>query len=168
MKKLFEEKQKFTQWWLWLILTIILLIPSFGIYKQFVLNEELGDHPSSNLGMVLFLISIAVLIAFFLLIQLKTEVTEAEIRVRFFPLVTKRIKWSDIKSAKMVNYGFIGGWGIRLWTEYGTVYNIKGNIGVALELNNGKKYLIGTQKEMEFNRVLDTADAQNWKLQMPN
>lgn len=168
MKKLFEEKQKFTQWWLWLILIIILLIPSFGIYKQFVLKEELGDHPSSNLGMVLFLISIVVLIAFFLLIQLKTEITEAEIRVRFFPLITKRIKWSDIKSAKVVNYGFIGGWGIRLWTEYGTVYNIKGNIGVALELNNGKKYLIGTQKEIEFNRVLDTADTQNWKLQRTN
>lgn len=61
----------------------------------------------------------------------------------------------DIKSAKVVNYGFVGGWGIRLWTAYGTVYNIKGNKGLAIELFNGEKFLIGTQKENELKIIVE-------------
>ena len=43
----------------------------------------------------------------------------------FIPFVKKRIKWTEIKKAEVVNYGFVGGWGIRLSIEYGTVYNIR-------------------------------------------
>lgn len=68
----------------------------------------------------------------------------------------KSVEWEDVKQAKVVDYGFVGGWGIRFGTEYGTVYNIKGKKGLAIELNNGKKFLIGTQKEEELNEVLQS------------
>ena len=74
--------------------------------------------------------------------------------MRFFPLVKKDIKWKDIKDVQVIEYGFVGGFGIRLGTKYGTVYNIKGNKGLAIELTNGKKYLIGTQKETELKTAL--------------
>ena len=32
---------------------------------------------------------------------------------------------------------------------------MKGKIGLAIELNNGKKFLIGTQKETELNKVVN-------------
>lgn len=75
----------------------------------------------------------------------------------FFPFVKKTTKWTDMKKAEVINYGFVGGWGIRLRTKYGTVYNIKGNKGLAIELLNGKKYLIGTQKETEMYEIVKKA-----------
>jgi hypothetical protein len=79
--------------------------------------------------------------------------------MHFFPFVKKRIDWKDVKSAEVLDYGFVGGWGIRLWTAYGTVYNVKGTKGIAIELLNGKKFLIGTQKETELREILEKINA---------
>ncbi len=154
MKPLFTEKQKFTQWWLWLLLLGIGMIPTTGIYKQFFLSEEFGSKPMSNVGLILFSIFVYLLIAFFYFLELKTKITSEEISFTFFPLASKKVKWEDISEAKIVNYGFVGGWGVRLWTPFGTVYNTKGKIGLAIEMKNSSKFLIGTQKETELKNVL--------------
>ena len=53
-----------------------------------------------------------------------------------------------------------GGWGLKgglLWKKSkGIAINVSGNIGIQLELKNGKKLLIGTQKLQEAKQVLDT------------
>ncbi len=85
---------------------------------------------------------------------LKTEIDQKAIKMSFFPFVKKRIEWKDVKKAEVINYGFVGGWGIRLFTNYGTVYNTSGNKGLALELQNGKRLVIGTQKEQELSRIV--------------
>jgi hypothetical protein len=155
MKTEFAEEQKFTQWWLWLILIVIGLLPVYGIYKQLIIGEDFGSKPMSNLGLILFSVFVFSFILLFYFMRLKTEIDPKEIRMRFFPFVQKSIPWSEIKDAKLVNYGFVGGWGIRLWTSYGTVYNTKGNKGLAIELLDGKKLLIGTQREAELQKFLD-------------
>ena len=86
--------------------------------------------------------------------NLKTEITQKEINMNFFPFVKKKIEWKDVKEAKVINYGFVGGWGIRLFTDYGTVYNTRGNKGLALKLQNGKRLVIGTQREDELKSVI--------------
>ncbi|MGI9525729.1 MAG: hypothetical protein ACR2MS_01320 [Weeksellaceae bacterium] len=68
----------------------------------------------------------------------------------------KRVDWKEIKKVEIVYYGFVGGRGIRPWTKYGTVYNTKGNNGLAIELKNGDKLLIGTQKELELKSIVDS------------
>ncbi|NGX84319.1 DUF1705 domain-containing protein [Aequorivita sp. KMM 9714] len=151
----FKEEQKFTQWWLWLILIGIGVLPIIGIYKQLIIEEKFGDSPMSDLELIIFSIFIFGLIALFWFMRLKTNIDQNEIRMRFFPLVKKQVKWKDVKSVEVVNYGFVGGWGIRLGTKYGTVYNTKGNRGLAIELLNGKKLLIGTQKETELKEILE-------------
>ena len=160
MKIEFKEEQKFTQWWLWLILIGIGVFPIFGIYKQLIIGEKFGDKPMSDFGLIIFSVFIISLIAMFWFMRLKTEIDQNEIRINFFPFTKKRVNWKEIKSAKIVNYGFVGGWGIRLWTKYGTVYNTKGNKGLAIELLNGKKFLIGTQKESELNKIVEKASCQ--------
>lgn len=155
MKIEFKEEQKFTQWWLWIILIGIGILPTFGIYKQLILGEKFGDKPMSDFGLIIFSILIFGLIAMFYFMQLKTEINQNEIRMNFFPFVRKKVNWKEIKKAEVVNYGFVGGWGIRLWTKFGTVYNMKGNKGLAIELTNGKKFLIGTQKENELNKIVE-------------
>ncbi|MGB5360754.1 MAG: phosphoethanolamine transferase domain-containing protein [Eudoraea sp.] len=157
MKIEFKEEQKFTQWWLWLILIGIGLLPIYGIYKQLILGEQFGDNPMSDLGLIIFTVFVFGLIAMFWYMRMITEIDQNEIRMSFFPFVKKRVKWKEIKNAEVVNYGFVGGWGIRLCTKYGTLYNTKGNKGLAIELLNGKKFLIGTQKETELTEIIKKA-----------
>ncbi|MGB5430484.1 hypothetical protein [Eudoraea sp.] len=157
MKIEFKEEQKFTQWWLWLILIGIGLLPIYGIYKQLILGEQFGDNPMSDLGLIIFTVFVFGLIAMFWYMRMITEIDQNEIRMSFFPFVKKRVKWKEIKNAEVVNYGFVGGWGIRLCTKYGTLYNTKGNKGLAIELLNGKKFLIGTQKETELSEIIKKA-----------
>lgn len=154
MKTEFKEEQKFRQWWLWLILIGIGVLPIIAIYNQLVHSEKIGDKPMPLVGLIFFCMLVFGLIAMFWFMQLKTEIDQNEIRMNFFPFINKRVNWNEIKNAKVVNYGFVGGWGIRLWTTYGIVYNIKGNHGLAIELKNGKKFIIGTQRENELHNVL--------------
>lgn len=159
MKLEFKEEQKFTQWWVWLILIGIGIIPILGIYKQLILGEKFGDKPASDLGLLIFSVFVFCFIAMFWFMRLTTEIDQNEIRMNYFPFVKKRVNWKEIKNAEIVNYGFVGGWGTQLWTTYGTVYNMKGDKGLAIELLNGKKFLIGTQKETELNKIVERA---NW------
>ncbi|WP_235982495.1 hypothetical protein [Gelidibacter maritimus] len=155
MEMVFKEEQKFTQWWLWLILIGIGILPIIGIYNQLIVGDGFGNDPMSDFIFIVFCLLIFGLIAVFWFMRLKTEIDQNEIRMTFIPFLKKRVNWKDIKNAEIVNYGFVGGWGIRLGTKYGTVYNTKGNKGLAIELLNGKKFLIGTQKETELNKILD-------------
>jgi len=155
MKTEFKEEQKFTQLWLWIILIGIGTLPIYGIYKQLIVGKKFGSKAMSDIGLIFFAVFVFSLIALFWFMRLKTEIDKNEIKLNFFPFVKKRVNWNEIKSAKIVDYGFVGGWGIRLWTKYGTVYNMKGKIGLAIELNDGKKFLIGTQKETKLSRIVN-------------
>ena len=155
MKLVFKEEQKFTQWWLWILLSGIGLIPIYGIYKQLILGEKFGDNPMPDIGLIIFFLIVFGIIAFIGSMKLTTEIDQNDIKIHFYPLLKKQFKWNEVKHAEVVNYGFVGGWGVRFWPKYGTIYNIKGNIGLAFELLNGKKFVIGTQKENDLNFFLD-------------
>jgi hypothetical protein len=154
MKIEFKEQQKFTQWWIWLLLIGLGAIAVYGIIQQFLFGIDFGDKPMSNIGLIIFTLFVFGFIYFNWYMTLITEITNEGIKVRFVPFVKKEIKWNDLKSAKIINYGFVG-YGIRLGSKYGTVYNMNGNKGLAVELNNGKKFVIGTQKELELKKVVE-------------
>ena len=155
MKTLYNEKQKFTQWWLWGGLIALFVASLFAFYKQIIVHETLGDNPVPNSLIYTLLILSFLLLALFYTIELRTNINKDLIQMQFFPFVKKNVKWAEIKTVTVVNYGFVGGWGIRLWTKYGTVYNIKGKIGLAIALKNGKRFLIGTQKETELKAFIE-------------
>lgn len=154
----FKEEQKFTQWWLWLILIGIGMLPILAIYKQLILGQKIEEKPMSYFGLIIFCVLIFSLVAMFWIMRLKTEIDQNEIRMNFFPFIKKQVNWNEIKTAQIVNYGFVGGWGIRLCTKYGTIYNTKGNKGLSIELKNGEKFLIGTQKETQLKNILQKAN----------
>ena len=161
MKTEFKEEQKFNQWWLWLILIPMGVLPLIGIYKQLILGEKLGDNPMSDISLLIFSIIMFSLVGLFLIMKLKTSIDKNGINMHFFPFIKKSVDWQQIKNVKVVNYGFVGGWGIRLWTKYGTVYNMKGNKGLTIELLNGKNFLIGTQKPKELTAMLEKISPKN-------
>ena len=160
MKLRFKEKQKFTQWWLWIFFIGLLMVPIYGIYHQVIIGEQLGNKPASNFEIVLFFIITLALLIFFWVLELSTIIDDKSIQMKYFPITKKEIKWEEITSVEVVNYGFVGGWGVRLGTKYGTVYNTRGKIGLALKLKNGKKLCIGTQKEAELKKVIKEAYRQ--------
>jgi len=154
METEFREKQKFTQWWLWLFLIGLVIFQLYGLYQQLVKGVNFGNKPMSDIGLMVFTLIPFVILILFWLTKLETEVNQKGIQIRFTPFVKKSFKWEDIQSATIIKYKFVG-YGIRLFTSYGTVYNIKGNTGLSIELKNGKKVLIGTQKGEEIAQIIE-------------
>ena len=134
--KVFKESQRFTQWWLWVLL---FGTGAFLFYVQY------------NLGPIILMVISLV----FLSIKLDTKIDETGISFRFFPFVSKHYPWREVTSARVVDYGFVGGWGVRLFTAYGTVYNIKGSKGLAIETKGGEKVCIGTQLPHELQSTIN-------------
>lgn len=147
MKPLFTENQRFNQWWLWLLLVASSATPIIIMYKEYT-----NDTVSSNNLWTLIIIFLVIIL--FVVLRMKTVVTQENIQLIYFPFVWKTISLSDIDTMKVINYGFVGGWGIRFWTSYGTVYNVRGNKGLHIKLKNGKQLVIGTQKPQELEKVV--------------
>ena len=133
------EKQKFTQWWLWVVLIItFIIIPT---YNYNTLNEY-------------YLVIGIIILSIFYTMNLKIRVTCLGIHYQFFPfhLQEKFIAKEEIQAFEAIGYNPIidyGGWGIR-YSFRGKAYNVKGNRGVYISHINGKKILFGTQKETDF------------------
>ncbi len=151
---LFKENQRFTQWWLWVLLIGVTCIPLYGSYRQLVLGIPFGINPMSDIGLILFSIFMLAFLAFFFSLRLQTQINDQEIYMHYFPFLRKHIPWSEIKSAKVVNYGLVG-YGVRYGSKYGVVYNTNGSKGLAIELKNGKKLCIGTQKPKELRYIVE-------------
>ncbi len=147
MKDTFEETQKFTQTWIWIVLIGTLT------YLMYLWNKS-GDTNTSLVYTSVILLTLGIIYLFWIS-RLDTFIDSNEIKIRFVPLVIKDIYWEDVDVANVIDYGFVGGWGIRLGTRYGTVYNIKGSKGLQLVLKSGKRLVVGTQREEELKRVVD-------------
>jgi hypothetical protein len=153
-KPLFQEKQRFTQWWLWAIITIGLLTGSYSVYMQYVEGAI-----SKNIFFIYTLFEAAILL-FFVSLRLQTTITKDEIQVLFFPFHWKKRKYpfSTIKKMEVITYspiGDYGGWGVR-FSKNGKAFNVKGNKGLKLYFNNRKPLLIGTQKPEELQKCIQT------------
>jgi len=154
MQATFSETQRFSQWWLKLIFLGLIGLAVYMFTAQIIYHKPVGSTPMSNAGLIGFCFFIIALAVLFACIKLSTKITEEKIMVRFFPFVKRTFLWDEIESAEVLDYGFVGGWGIRIGTEFGTVYNIKASKGIALKLKNGRDFLIGTQKEAELKQLL--------------
>ena len=161
MKTRFQEVQKFTQWWLWLILLAAAAIPAVLVLLQAAGIAETLDAPADYVGLGIYGAIMIILLVLFGLMKLRTEIDDKEIRVHFPPFVKRVTRWDEVEKAEVVDYGFVGGWGIRIWTRFGTVYNVKGRKGLALSLKNGKKFLVGTQKEAELQLLMRKLRGKN-------
>ena len=158
--KVFKEEQRFTQIWLIILLTI-----SLCTTIAIMLNEYLKQGSSFNSKEFLItFFSIVLSVSFIFFLKLRTRIDEIGIHYQFFPFhfKTRVKKWEDIKSVCVRKYEPIseyGGWGVHkslFNKEKGIAINVAGNIGIQLVLKNNKKLLIGTQKESDVKRILET------------
>lgn len=151
-KPLFQETQRFTQWWLWLLLVVV----SISIFRP--ISEAISNDQPLDAGQWVGVIILAVVILFMFIIRLDTRIDERGIYVKFFPVIPKFkfYPWEEISTAVVRKYSPLmeyGGWGIRFGRN-GKAYNIKGNKGLQLKFKSGNALLIGTQKAEELQKVL--------------
>jgi hypothetical protein len=144
----FSEEQKFNQAWLWIpfvlqfavVMVILFLIPNPATW--FVITITCG---------------VALL---FLIATLRTQVRSDGIYYQFFPF---HLRWHRIGVDQITRYTVrtyepiteYGGWGLRRSRRHGKAYNVKGDVGLQLELTDGKKILFGTQRGEAFKQALD-------------
>ena len=150
---LFEEEQKFDQKWLWILIivsSLVILITQISVF----FNTEIEKTGFGFYFSIFNVFLIIGLIWLFAVMKLKTEIDSETISMKFYPFIRKEVKWEDIKRADVIDYGFVGGWGIRLWTKYGTIYNVKGSKGLFIQTNNNKQFLIGTQQSLDLEKLL--------------
>ena len=150
MSAQFEEKQKFTQWWLWVILL------SFPIIS-------VGPFDDNEINVYYVLIGLAIPLLFYLF-ELRLKVNNDGLHYQFFPFHLKfyTIKMEEIESFKAMQYSPLkeyGGWGIKYGFK-GKAYNVSGNKGVKIFLKNGANIIFGSQKHKELEKALKVAKQQ--------
>jgi hypothetical protein len=97
--------------------------------------------------------------------KLTTEVKSNQLRVEFSSSllqVAHLMSLDELKSHEAVTWRPLrdfGGWGLRSNPWKGWAYNVGGNRGVRVELENGTQVLIGSQRAEELNEALTKASA---------
>jgi hypothetical protein len=137
----FEERQRFNQWWIWLI---VASQPLFVF-----LSASTDSFSLASLWPLGFTLFIVVSLRLF---KLETRINAYGISVRLFPihLKFKTFTWDELESISVRSYNPLrefGGWGYRSWGgKKGNAWNISGNQGLQLKFKSGKELLIGTQQ----------------------
>ena len=155
--KTFKEIQRFDQWWLRLLLVVILAIAVSPI----VMEWDTLDLSRYELASVV--LSILVVLALFLglwyIFKLETTIDEKGITYRFVPFhIKSRFKsWQEIKSASIRKYNPIreyGGWGYRISFTKRKALTTKGKKGLQLVFQDGNELLLGTQHPEKIAQLL--------------
>ncbi|MFC2043093.1 DUF6141 family protein [Chloroflexota bacterium] len=154
----YREVQYFRQSWILLFTLAATGLVWYGFILQIVLGQEFGTNPSPDWGM--WLIWLIVGIGLPLLIymaKLVIEVRRDYLFIQFIPFTSRKIGFDAIEHVKSRTYNPIreyGGWGIRWGFGKKRAYNISGNQGVDLTLNNGENILIGSQNSDELASIV--------------
>ena len=145
---LFEERQRvIANPVVWLALAVAIVLGLAGILRL--------EPP---IGVSLAVLSLAV--AALAMCQLDVAVRPGEVALNFRPLTVRTIPVDTIRSCTARRYRPIlefGGWGYR-WGRGGSrAYNVHGNRGVQLVLQDGKTVLIGSQRPDELASAIEAA-----------
>lgn len=144
---IFKVSQRITQWWIWIVLISVLGIVIIGFIAE-----------SSGLWDGVFGLGITFLvIALFLMMELKIRIDAGGLTFSFFPFIRKRhFAISEIDKMELIEYNSLlrfGGWGIRynldMWA-----YNVGGKHGLIFHLKH-RRFLIGTRKPREMQIAMD-------------
>ena len=156
---IFEEKQRFRQWWIWLLFAFLNVNAWIAIFSQLILHKPDGNNPMSDSGLIITAIMMFLFSLFFFSMNMKTRIDKESISLKFFPFHRnfKKYEFKDIKYCFVRKYSPIleyGGWGLR-GISNNIAFNVSGNTGLQIELNNGKKILIGTQNADMLKKFLE-------------
>jgi hypothetical protein len=149
----FREEQYF-DWRLYALFALVGLVTGLGLVRGRVWSLEVA------LGLVIGLALLMFVIVF--LLHMTTEVNPTDLRVWFgwAPTYPRIVPIDTVRSVDVVTYrpfADYGFWGNRAGRDGERAFIARGNRGVRLELNDGTKLLIGSQRPEVLASVLDRA-----------
>lgn len=150
----FSEVQKFRQIWIQMLLGLGFGLLLFAFAYQLIKQEQLFSFSSLTLvGMVLSGFTALVYKS-----HLDTKIDRKGIQYRFFPfqLIHRHISWEQVEEVCIRKYDALieyGGWGAR-YSNRGNAYIVSGKYGLQMEIADGRRVLISTQRPIELEKVI--------------
>jgi hypothetical protein len=149
----FREEQYF-DWRVYTLIALVGLTTGLGLVRGRVWSPEVA------LGLLIGLALLMFVVVF--LLHMTTEVGSTELRVWFgwAPTYPRVVAIGALKSVEVVTYRPIadyGFWGNRAGSDGERAFIARGNRGVRIELSDGTKILIGSQRPEVLASVLDRA-----------
>ena len=93
--------------------------------------------------------------------SLTIEITGDKLRWCFGPgIVAKCVPLAEIASVRVVQTNFLEGWGIHR-SRFGWLYNVAGRGAVAVVMQNGKKFALGTDEPEALAMALQNIIGKN-------
>jgi len=158
----YREVQHFRQPWVWLLIAGVFGVTVWSFVQQIVLGRPFGQNPASDtmVMIIAFVFGLAFPVLF-LVANLTVEVRSDGLYYRFFPFhwYFRRISAETLAKYEVQTYRPIrdyGGWGIR-YGRGGKAYNVSGDRGVMLELSDGSRLLVGSQKPEDLAAAISLA-----------
>jgi len=147
----FREEQYF-DWRVYTLIALVGLATGLGLVRGRVWSLEVA------LGLLIGLALLMFVIVF--LLHMTTEVGPSDLRVWFgwAPTSPRIVPIGTVRSIEVVTYRPIadyGFWGIRSGRDGERAYTARGNRAVRLELTDGTKLLIGSQRPEALASVLE-------------
>ena len=147
----YREEQYF-DWRVYALIGVVGLLTGIGLLRGRIWTTEVA------LGLVIGVAFLMFAVVFIL--HMTTEVSPTGLRVSFgwAPAYPRVVAIHTIRSLEVVNYRPIadyGFWGIRAGRDGERAFIARGTRGVLLELIDGTKVLIGSQRPEALASVLD-------------
>jgi hypothetical protein len=96
------------------------------------------------------IVAAVLLIITWLFHSLTIEIGAGELRWRFGPgLIRGSVPLEEIASARAVRTNILEGWGIH-WSRFGQLYNVSGFDAVAITLQSGRRFALGTDDPQQL------------------
>ena len=152
-RPLFVEDQRFTQWWLWIVLVLPAALAA-GVIVFLAWRGLIWTSPGRKLLLAMALpLAVPVLFA---VLRMNVVLTGQRLTVRFFP-VRRRIDVADIRSFRPLTYTLrdFGGWGMKRAKDGSMVLNVSGDRAIRINRRSGKSLIIGTQRAEAFAAALE-------------
>jgi hypothetical protein len=160
----FREEQNFD----WKVYAVVLLVEATVSIALFCLYQR-GQDPFAQdglRGMAISLFALGGLAAPMLLavgfLRMTTEVTPTDVRVWFgwVPTYRRFVGIDQIRKIEVVTFRPArdhGGWGIRTGRDGERALTARGNRGVRLELADGSRLLVGSQRPEALALAIENA-----------
>ena len=149
----FHETQRLRQWHVRIVLALPPAALLFMSVRQVGFHHPWGHPPMSNGGLLFLTILLLLVYVRLITVRLVTDLRHGELTVGLRGLWRKkRVPLAELQSATAIHYdpaSEYGGYGIRPGPR-GLAYIASGNRAVQLDLRDGHKLLVGSQRAEEL------------------
>jgi hypothetical protein len=160
----FQERQTYTQWWLWAIAgSVTIGINALfinGVITQLVFgipwtNEPLSDEMLVTISVIVLSVSTGLSLLFFVTVM-EVRIDNRAIEYRYVPFIRewRRIEREAVREIRQRRNYFYGH-GVKRGFDGSRMLSIKGTVGIEVTLDGGKKIFFGTQQPEEFKSAVE-------------